>query len=171
MKKAVITAKPTDTVEKIIKVMDKTGVGGLVIEENEEVKGIITEGDIISEIADDKNCLCKEISEVMNSPVKTVNKKTDLEEALKIMRDLDVERLPIVEKGKLVGIVTERDLIRVEPALMEMAREKRVLDAMRNNKKEEVRATGNCEECEAYSNDLLHFEGKLICAECREEKI
>jgi len=170
MKKAVITAKPTDTVEKIIKVMDKTGVGGLIIEENEEVKGIITEGDIISEIAEDKDCLSKEISEIMKHPVKVINRRTDLEKAIKIMRDMDIERLPIVEEGRLVGIVTERDLIKVEPALMEMAREKRVMDAIRSNKRQEVRAAGNCELCEIYSNELKHFEGKLMCTECIEEK-
>ncbi len=172
MTKAVITAKPTDTIEKVIRVMDKTGVGGLVIEENEEVKGIITEGDIISEIAEDCESLEKPISGVMKTPVKTVPKEIDLEEALKVMRDLDIERLPVVtEENKLIGLVTERDLMKVEPALIEMAREKKALEAIKQNRKEEVKGTGNCEECEMYSNNLKEFEGKFLCSECREERI
>jgi len=171
MKKAVITGKPTDTVEKIIQVMGQTGVGGIIIEEDSEVEGIITEGDIISEIAENGRFLEKEISEIMNKPVKTVNKKTDLEEALRIMRDMNIERLPVVENEKLVGIVTERDLIRVEPALIEMAREKEVLDSMERNERKQLRATGICERCEIHSNDLREFQGEMLCRDCREERV
>lgn len=168
MKRAVITAKPTDTIMKAASIMAKTSVGGLVVTEGKKIKGIVTEGDIIKELAENREGFAEEeIKEIMKSPVETINRETDLEEALVKMRDLNIERLPIAEKGKLKGIVTERDLTKVEPALIDMAREKNALDAM-SSLNEEVRGvSGICEECQQVSEDLRMYEGKLLCEDCR----
>lgn len=168
MKKAVVTVKPNDSIQKVADTMAKTGIGGVIATEKGKIKGIVTEGDIISEIvAEQQNSTEKKVKEVMKTPVKTAKKHTDLEEALKLMRDLDIERLPIEENEELVGIVTERDLTKVEPALIEMAREKQAITSGKEIK-EEVEVTGKCEECGNISNRLRRIEGKLLCPECRD---
>ncbi len=168
MKKAVVTVKPSDSIQKVADTMAKTGIGGVIATEHSKIKGIVTEGDIISEVvAEQENFKEKTVEQVMKTPVKTAKKHTDVEEALKIMRDLDIERLPIEENGELVGIVTERDLVRVEPALIEMAREKQAV-TNRPEIEKEVEVTGKCEECGNISNHLRRMEGKLLCPECRD---
>lgn len=166
MKKAVVTVKPDDSIQKVADTMAKTGIGGVVATEKGEIKGIVTEGDIISEIvAEQKDSNEIQVKGIMKTPVKTMEKETDLEEALKMMRDLDIERLPITEGEELVGIVTERDLTKVEPALIEMAREKQAITE-RPEIKKEVDVTGKCEECGNISNQLRKINGKLLCPEC-----
>lgn len=169
MQKAVVTAKPNDTIEKVAEIMGKTNIGGVIITKNNDIKGIVTEGDIIKDIvAKGKNQKETRVKKIMRSPVKTAEKETDVEEALKTLRDLNIERLPIIEEGELVGIVSERDLTRVEPALIEMAREKEALTAIKNIKEGEMRVTGKCEDCENTSNELREINGKLICPNCRD---
>ncbi len=168
MKKAVVTVKPGDSIKKVAETMAKTGIGGVIATEKGKIKGIVTEGDIISEIvSEEKSPEEITVEEVMKNPVKTTEKHTDIEEALKIMRDLDIERLPITENDELVGIVTERDLTRVEPALIEMAREKQAITSHQEIK-EEVEVTGRCEECGNISNQLRTIDGKLLCPDCRD---
>lgn len=172
MHKAVITIKPTDTIYKVAQTMAKTDVGGLVAIEGGEIKGMITEGDIIKEIvAEGKDPKQVKVSEIMKTPVKTVKKDTDLEKSLEIMRDLDIERLPIVnEEDKLIGIVTERDMTQVEPGLIDLMREKEAVTAMERISKSDIEITGTCEECDNYSNRLREYNGKLLCETCRESE-
>lgn len=168
MKKAVITVKPNDSIKKVADTMGKTGIGGVIVTENSDIKGILTEGDIIREVmAEGKDEEKIKVSKIMKTPVETADRRTDLEEAIKKMRDLNIERLPIVENGELIGIVTERDLTKVEPALIEMAREKEAMTPPEEIE-EEVEVTGKCEECESISNELIKLNGKLLCSNCRD---
>lgn len=56
------------------------------------------------------------VKERMNKPVITITPETSLQEALRIMRENKIRRLPVVEGNKLVGIVTERDLLYASPS-------------------------------------------------------
>ncbi len=170
MNKAVITVKPNDSIYKVASTMANTDIGGVVVVQNKEIKGIITEGDIISEIVSKKADPEKiKVSEIMKSPVKTIKKETDLEEAIKLMCNLNIERLPVVnDEGHLIGIVTERDMTKAEPGLIELLREKEAVTAMKTWSEEEVDVTGLCEECGDYSERLTEHNAKLLCSRCKE---
>jgi CBS domain-containing protein len=171
MRKAVITVKKNDTMDKVVKIMAKAGIGGVIVTDEGKVTGIITEKDIIRDIlAQDKNLKKVRVKNIMKHPVRTVLPETDIEKAMEIMRDLDIERLPVVKKGRLIGLVTARDITKVEPAMLEMARQKEAafFDPL---PKEGFRLsiTGECETCGNYSEYLKDVKGRLICEDCREE--
>ncbi len=167
MRKAVITAKENDSILKIAQVMKKADIGGLVITKEEKVMGIITEGDIIKEVvAEGLDPRKVQVKDVMKHPVRTITPDTDVEEAIRIMRDLNIERLPVVSNGKLTGLVTERDITLIEPALLELVREKEKQPVI----KPETSLSGYCESCGNYSEGLRLVNGRYLCEECREEE-
>lgn len=165
MRKAVITVKKNDTLEKTIKTMGNAGIGGVIVTEDGNVIGILTEKDIIRDVLAKGHDYKKLIVEdIMKHPVRTVPPDIDLEDAMKIMRDLDIERLPVVS-DRLAGLVTARDLIRIEPALLEMMKEKEVLIGKLSKKESSL--SGECEICGNYSDNLRIKDSAMVCEDCR----
>ena len=166
MKKGVITARKTDTVEHIAKVLKKARIGRVIVTEKGKIIGVLTEKDIIKDIVAEGKSTKTQIGKIMNYPVKTITPETDIEEAIKTMNKSDISGLPVTVNGKLVGIVTERDLVKAEPALLELMKEKGNLEHILPSEKE-VLLSGNCEECRNYSESLRLVEGKYLCEDCR----
>jgi len=87
-------------------IMSDKEIGSLIYVQDGEIAGIVTERDLLRNF-DSK----KKVSQVMTKDVITVGLDTRAEEALDLMRDNKIKRLPIVDKsGKLLGIVTLTDL-------------------------------------------------------------
>lgn len=110
MRPDVVTVAPSDNVKKAIDVMVAKNVGSVVVVEDGKVVGILTERDILKRIKDldiDKSL----VSEVMSSPVLTVMPDTFITEALALMQTRNIRRLPVMKGGRLIGIVTEIDIL------------------------------------------------------------
>lgn len=91
-------------------------VGSIIVTDDGEVVGVVTKGDVLRRAflkgVDPKNLAVKK---VMSSPPVTTTPSTTLEEASRLMNEKRVSKLPVLENGKLVGIVTSTDIIRAEP--------------------------------------------------------
>jgi CBS domain-containing protein len=112
MKKPVITLKPTSSIMEAANLMRKENIGCIVVTEDEKPVGIVTERDIVRFVAiHGKGALDSPLSSLMSSPVVTCTPDTAVTKAYVIMYEKRIRRLPVVKNGKLVGIVTERDLI------------------------------------------------------------
>jgi len=117
----VITAKKDATVEDAIKLMNKYEIGCLVVVENGKPTGIITERDLLKRVlAKSKELRNIKVLEIMSTPVITVAPETEIEEAAKLMYQKKIKKLPIVEKGKLLGLVTLTDILRIQPQLIRL---------------------------------------------------
>jgi IMP dehydrogenase len=104
----VITIDPDASVKESIQMMDEEDVSGLPVVEKGNVVGIISRRDITPLL----NSLEKlQVREVMTEEVVTISESTTPEEALDIAYENKVERLPVVDGKKIVGIVTIRDII------------------------------------------------------------
>jgi predicted transcriptional regulator len=102
------------TAQESAEMMGKAHVGALLVKRKEENVGIITERDIMSKIIAVKGDLEKTTAkEIMSTPVVTVDKDIDAEDALKTMAKSKVRRLLITDKGKIVGIFTTSDVIKL----------------------------------------------------------
>ena len=119
MHKDVVTVRPNLSLREASKIMSKFGIGSLVVVEDENLVGIITSTDIIKAVAEGKDVDNTLVSEVMSKDVITVDPDESLEEAVEKMMEKNIKRLPVVEGGKLVGIITASDIIVVEPKLIE----------------------------------------------------
>lgn len=166
MRKGVITARKTDTIEHVAKVLKKAKIGRVIVTERGKILGVLTEKDIIKDIIAEKKSVKTQVSRVMKYPVKTVTPETDIEDAIKTMNKYDISGLPVTVRGKLVGIITERDLVRAEPALLDLVKEKGNLGHIPATEKE-LLLSGECEECENYSENLRLVDGRYLCEDCR----
>ncbi|MBS7608829.1 CBS domain-containing protein, partial [Candidatus Bathyarchaeota archaeon] len=83
------------------------------------VVGVLTERDVLKRVVDEgRNPDKTLVKEVMSKPPITINPDADLEDAIELMFKHKIKKLPVVENGKLVGLVTFTDLVRAQPALI-----------------------------------------------------
>jgi len=68
----------------------------------------------------------------MIKKVITITPDVDIYEALLVMRDEDVRMLPVLDGNKLVGLLTVKDILKIEPALFELLAEKLILKEEHN---------------------------------------
>ena len=112
MTKNVVTVSFEESVENVCKVMGEKHIGSVVVLREGKPAGIFTERDLLSKIILKNVDLKKaKVGEYMSQPLVTVKPETSLREAARIMAQLHVRRLPVVdENGKIVGIFTSADL-------------------------------------------------------------
>jgi CBS domain-containing protein len=109
------TARLDDTVQDIAVLMNKHQIGCVIIVDEEQPVGIVTERDIMKRVVSKgitPNNL--KVTDVMSKPLITASPCTPAGDAAKVMLKWNIKKLPVAEKGRLVGVVTLTDLLRVE---------------------------------------------------------
>ena len=126
MSRPVVTVGPKDAVWQALEVMISTRIGAVVVAEGERPVGILTESDVVRLLVDRGmgivELLSVPVENVMSKPVVTCSPDDDLVDALARMLERRVRRLPVVENDRLVGILTERDLMGAMLSLLRSAR-------------------------------------------------
>ncbi|RLI76026.1 histidine kinase [Archaeoglobales archaeon] len=112
MEKDVITVEYTDSWEDALELMLKKGVGGCpVVDRDDRVVGIITERDMLKFLAKHTE-LDGFASDYMSKGVLTVKPNVTIEEAMKLMISKKIRRLPVIDDGILIGLITIREILR-----------------------------------------------------------
>ena len=110
----VVTIEPEATVFVTIERMVEKNVGSMVVVENDEIRGIFTERDYLRRIVlqgrTSKTC---PVGEVMTSELVTVLRETTVEECMKLMTKHKIRHLPVLRDGKLAGIISIGDCVRL----------------------------------------------------------
>lgn len=119
MNRSVVTAKPNVTIREASEVMYKFRIGSLIVMSDEEILGIVTSTDILKAISENKDVDETKIEDIMSRKIITINSEAELEEAVNLMMEKKIKRLPVLENNKLVGILTASDIMVVEPKLIE----------------------------------------------------
>ncbi len=111
MTKKIVTIKHEKTGLDAAKLMNNHGISSLIVENDQKHIGIITERDIVSKIC------CKDlqpskvnVADIMSDIRVYANPSTPIEVAVQRMINHKIRRLPVIEGGKIVGIVTVTDL-------------------------------------------------------------
>jgi len=105
------TVTPNASVVEIAQMMKNNDVGSIPVCEDKKVIGMITDRDIVIKVvADGKNIESRMAKDIMNSKIITVTGDQDVHEAAHLMSEYQIRRLPVVEQGKIVGIVALGDL-------------------------------------------------------------
>jgi CBS domain-containing protein len=168
----VVKADMNVNVKEAAKMMREYDVDSIVVLNNEEAVGIVTEGDIISElVGKDAKPSTVKVKDIMTTPLITASPNDSLMDTAKKMAKEKIRKLPIIEDGKLVGIVADIDIISISSEmnsilsdLLEMNVEREVMEV----EKEGI-GQGICEKCGSFSNDLEMKNGLMVCESCREE--
>lgn len=106
MKKVVSTEKDLK-LKEAAKIMSRMRIGSLILLKDKNIVGILTERDVIKNISK----LNKKISKIATRKVITAESDKNIDYAAKLMAKNKIKRLCVVEKGKLVGIITATDII------------------------------------------------------------
>jgi CBS domain-containing protein len=112
----VMTVDPTAvspdlTVREAARLLVERDVGPLPVVDGEKLVGIVTDRDLVVRVlADDRDPATTTVGEIASTGVVTVGPEEDLEVALKTMAERQVRRLPVVENGCLVGILSRSDV-------------------------------------------------------------
>ena len=107
------------------RIMLKEDVGSLIIEENNILKGIVTEKDLVNKIiARGEDPKKTKVKDIMEKNLVTIDPNKDIIEAIRIMSANDLRRLPVIENDNLVGLLTLKDILRVQPELFDIVLEK-----------------------------------------------
>ncbi len=113
-----VTIKADISVKKAVKVMNDFEIGCLIVVKNGEAIGIITERDILKRIVvEGRNPEKTLVGDIMSKPLIVTSPETSLEEAIEAMFKHKIKKLPVVEGGKLVGLVTFTDIARIQPVM------------------------------------------------------
>ena len=115
MVEKVKTARLDDTIENVAMLMNRYQIGCVIIVDDDKPLGIITERDMI------KRVICKAIHpenariiDVMSKPLVTASPDMRAGDAAKMMLEHNIKKMPVVDEGRLVGLVTLTDLVRTE---------------------------------------------------------
>ncbi len=120
MNPKVIVATKDISVKEAARIMSKYKIGSLIIlKDKKDIIGVITESDIVRKIvATGLDAAKTKVEKTMSKEVITIDEDKDLGEACQVMVENKIKRLPVIEDGKLVGILTTTDIIAVEPKLI-----------------------------------------------------
>lgn len=112
MVKKVVTFKPEALVTDIAKVMSKKNISCVVIVKNYKPIGLLTERDVIKKIVSKKlSTVNLKAKDIMTTKLLYIHSRENIFHAADLMRKKHIRRLPVVEKGKLVGLITETDVV------------------------------------------------------------
>ena len=104
--------EPNTTVVEAARLMKSEDVGSLPVVEGDRLVGMVTDRDIVLRVvAEGKDVQSATVAEVASKDLVTVDPQQDLDEALRLMAQHQVRRLPVVEEdGRLVGILAQADV-------------------------------------------------------------
>jgi len=166
MKTNLATVKPEISVKEAAKIMKSRGIGNCIVADNKPV-GIVTESDIIKKVvAEGLDPSKVSVKDIMTTPIIVINPYVDIEEAMKTMSKCNIRRLPVVEKGKLVGIITQKDVLYFSPMLLELSREWSSIEGGDEVYRKKQVFSGKCEDCGMLSTNLRIIDGRSLCEDC-----
>lgn len=167
MKANPVIVEPKMTVLEAAKLMKNKKIGNVIVVENRQPVGILTESDILKKVvAEGKNANQVLVENVMSTPVIVIDPYVTLEAAMQTMGRCNIRRLPVIEKGDLIGIITQRDISRISPILHEISREWYDITSRDEVHFQSQIFSGKCEDCNTLSTNLKTIDGRLLCEDC-----
>lgn len=108
---------PEDVVLKALNLMAEKDIGALVVLDQDKLKGIVSERDFVRSIAESERCLIDApVSKYMTKVVITVEQDQSTDECMRIMTDHRIRHLPVVENGRVIGVVSIGDVVKADIA-------------------------------------------------------
>ncbi len=164
---------PEEDLLSCSKKMVKEDVNSLIIKKENKLVGIITAKDILWAITKKPNLNLKEVKalEISTKKIAVIKPSADINQALQKMKEYNFRRLPVLSNGEIIGVITLKDILRIDPSLYSETGELvkiREEEIKLKQKNAEWSSEGLCDNCGAFS-ELLKVDNRLICPDCREE--
>lgn len=173
-----------DTVGDAVGLMLEEGAASVVVLRGTDPVGMVTTIDTLELVTSADDPAETAVRSVMSGNVLSVDPDDPVSEAAGAIADTGIGSLLVVDDGELVGVVSERDVVRATATLAEGAtltqqKESAQPGPVSTPVEVEETAAGNpaerdystqsvCEICGSLTPDLRNFNGQLICGDCRE---
>jgi len=167
MKKSVVTVDPDLTLADVAKIMTNNRIGSVIIMEKTKPIGIVTDDDIVGTIARGKSPKKVKVRE-LRKRMRFVTASPD-EDVLKVTKRMvktGIKRIPVIKNGKLVGIVSDKEVLLISPELINVLSEKLKMRIGAVAQPDQI-ISGICQSSEAYSDNLRNIDGRWLCEGCR----
>ncbi|ACS90255.1 Inosine-5'-monophosphate dehydrogenase related protein II [Thermococcus sibiricus MM 739] len=164
VKRKAIVIKPTETVERVAKILAKNKVSSAVVMEKDEIIGIVTDRDILNKVVAKGNDPKEvKVSSIMTKTPITIEYDYDIQDAIELMMGKGVRRLLVTRLGMPMGFVTAADLLAALNTYNQEEEEESIEEA--------GEVYGICEVCGQYAQ--LHRvirEGyeRWVCESCKD---
>lgn len=105
-----VTARPENTVVDVARIMRSEDIGAVLITDDEKLVGLVTDRDLVVRALADNINPETPVGELCSDQVQSVSPRLDVIQAAEVMRNAAVRRLPVVEDGKPVGMLSLGDI-------------------------------------------------------------
>ncbi len=159
---------PDEKVINCVKKMISEEVGSMLVVEGDKLLGIVTERDMLNKvIAKEVDIKKTSIKEVMSKKPIYAEPELDIYDAMVLMRLEEIRRLPIVDKGNVVGVLTQKDILSIQPELYDLVIE--TFKIREGDRKSSLNGfmEGDCYACKSQG-PLTKIGGAWLCDSCKE---
>ena len=111
MTKALISVNSTTTALQIAKMMEQGGIGAVLVKENENLVGIVTDRDFATKIAANNLPFDTPVQKIMSSPLITISHNEPISAAAEMMSSKKIRKLAVSDNGNIIGLITSTDLV------------------------------------------------------------
>ncbi len=116
MAKNIKTVKPDDSVHSAVLKMNKFDIGSVIVISSGRPVGIITETNVMRRVVEPRmDPATVWAKDIMTSPLISIEETASVAEAAKIMADRRINRLPVINGSKLVGLISSTDIVKANP--------------------------------------------------------
>jgi CBS domain-containing protein len=162
-----ITVGLDATLKSCAKIMMKKDIGSLLVVDKGILRGIITQTDFVKFAVEEREFSKTRIKDVMQTEVISIAPEKDVTDALELMKKHDIKHLPVVEEDRVLGFLTLKDILKIEPDLFDLLIEKiEIREASRKLIPSKDRSEGLCEMCGSFDPELKNYKGSMVCHEC-----
>jgi len=166
-----VSARPDILIPLAIKLMVKRRVGSLILSEDDFLKGILTEKDIIWALSKKTDLSDVRAIDICTRKITTIRPSADINDAIRLMKKSKIRRLPVTLKKRVIGYITIKDILRIQPELFEIAKESYIIkeqgDKLKRKEAGIMFKEGVCEGCGNF--DMLYLvDGRSICEGCKD---
>lgn len=166
MNNEVKTVDIGETIQRAAQIMSNFRIGSVIVMGDKNIKGIVTAEDIVYKHV--ANSQGQSVSDIMTRDPITISPDKKIEDASMIMTQKKIKKLPVIENGKIIGIITASDIVKIEPALHEILLEQLKISRPGSNDSPQSAQVYQCEMCGNYSDEVQELDGVWICSECEE---
>jgi len=170
MSSPVIVINRDSTAQEMAGIMGKSKIGSLVVIDKEgKPVGIVTDSDLKEKVvAAGLKASDVKAADIMSSPILTVGLDDALEVASDLMGKRNVKHLAVLKRGKLIGVLSSKDVAIITGNLLSIIAEKKGIYEGKVVR-ESAGLVGNCDRCDTWSTLLKQVDGNFLCEECRSE--
>jgi len=111
MTKSVISVDASLTINETAKMMEDAKVGAVIVMENNVPVGIVTDRDFSVKVAAHAYQITEPVKQIMSTPLFSINSDETVRTAADLMHDRGIRKLPVIDDGKVIGIITSTDIV------------------------------------------------------------